>query len=231
MPDDPFVIVKLQVEEALVNADVLFTSWQRIQRTVQSSENQELVWAADELRLALEGIAMDLGDLEAAFKALQANPVKFGVSTKELQSRRTFLNQAQKTVATMQQTIETNVTGGKVPQDKPSPVGRDLNERWIQDERQQQMVMMQEQETHLDGLSGTLVQLRDIAGTMHREMDDQAILLNDLGDQVDRSQGRLSRAMKNITNLLKREEESKSDYCVCCLIIVLIVLLVLVVLI
>ena len=36
-------------------------------------------------------------------------------------------------------------------------------------------MMMQEQDTHLDSMSGTLVNLKEIAGTMNQEFDDQAM--------------------------------------------------------
>lgn len=85
--------------------------------------------------------------------------------------------------------------------------------------------MMQEQDTHLDSMSGTLVNLKEIAGTMNTELEDQAMwvlavmmdyinqkadrcirILDDLGDHVDRSQGRLKRAMNRVTYILKKEE-------------------------
>jgi hypothetical protein len=36
-------------------------------------------------------------------------------------------------------------------------------------------IMMQEQDTQLDGISGTLHNLKDIAGTMHQEVEDHAM--------------------------------------------------------
>ncbi|CAO3590834.1 unnamed protein product [Absidia cylindrospora] len=102
------------------------------------------------------------------------------------------------------------------------------NNRFIDDEQQQQQVMFREQDQHLDSMAGTLVNLKDIAGTMNSEIDDHVILLDELGDNVDRSEGRLKRAMHKVTDILRKEEDSKSGYCVCCLIVILIILLVLV---
>lgn len=36
-------------------------------------------------------------------------------------------------------------------------------------------MIMQEQDHHLDAMGGTLVNLKEIAGTMHREVDDQVM--------------------------------------------------------
>lgn len=42
--------------------------------------------------------------------------------------------------------------------------------------------MMQEQDTHLDSMSGTLVNLKEIAGTMNTELEDQAMWVLASGD-------------------------------------------------
>jgi hypothetical protein len=36
-------------------------------------------------------------------------------------------------------------------------------------------MIMQEQDTHLDAMGGTLVNLKEIAGTMNREVDDHVM--------------------------------------------------------
>ncbi|KAI9266686.1 t-SNARE [Phascolomyces articulosus] len=240
MEDDPFLIVKHQVEDALNNASVLFDSWKRIQQTVSSPKNQELLWTADELNSCLEAIEQDLDDLDEAFAVSQANPGKFNLNASELNLRRSFLAESRNKIQSIRNTMAN-------PPAKNRWTGKDLdtgessssyrsnreqdNDRYIEDEHQQQMIMMQEQDTHLDSMSGTLVNLKEIAGTMNQEFDDQAMILDDLGDQVDRSQGRLQRAMGRVKEILRKEEESKSGYCICCLILVLIILLVLVIII
>ncbi|KAI9491974.1 t-SNARE [Zychaea mexicana] len=239
MEDDPFLVVKHQVEEALNNASTLFDSWKRIQQTVSSPKNQELLWTADELNSCLEAIEQDLDDLDEAFAVSQANPGKFNLNTSDLNSRRSFLTESRNMIQNIRNTMA-NPPAKKRWAGKGSPsegegsssyrsVREEDNDQFIEDERQQQMMMMNEQDTHLDGMSGTLVNLKEIAGTMNHEFDDQAMILDDLGDHVDRSQGRLQRAMSRVKTILKQEEESKSGYCICCLIIVLIILLVLVI--
>ncbi|KAI9317938.1 t-SNARE [Dichotomocladium elegans] len=195
MEDDPFLLVKRQVEDALENATSLFDSWKRIQQTVSSPKNQELLWAADELTSALEAIEQDLDDLDVAFDASQANPSKFRLTAADLNSRRTFLTESRNTLQTIRNTMA-------------NPPAK---KRW--------QILMQEQDTHLESISGTLVNLKEIAGTMNTELDDQAIILDDLGDRVDKSQGRLKRAMYRVTDVLKREEgktaglEKKNYFC------------------
>ncbi|KAG0942678.1 hypothetical protein G6F30_005629 [Rhizopus arrhizus] len=187
---DPFLIVKSQVEDNLSNATNLFESWKRIQQTVSSPKNQELLWTADELNSTLEAIEQDLDDLHEALHISQANPSQFNLT---------------------------------------KTVRQNENSRFIESEQMQQSFVIQEQDQHLDAMGGTLINLKEIAGTMNREIDDHVIILDDLGERVDRSEGRLNTAMRRVTDILRKEEESKSGYCICCLIIILIILLVLVI--
>ncbi|KAI9478183.1 MAG: t-SNARE [Benjaminiella poitrasii] len=232
--EDPFLIVKSQVEDALVNATNLFESWKRIQQTVSSPRNQELLWTADELNSSLEAIEQDIEDLEEALQAAQHNPSQFNLTAKDLNSRKSFLTQSRNTIQNMRNTMA-NPPSKKPysPNDQSSSsyqtARQNDNSLFIESQQQQQMMIMQDQDQHLDAIGGTLVNLKEIAGTMNREIDDQVLILDDLGNQVDRSEGKLKSAMRRVTTILKKEEESKSGYCICCLIIVLIILLVLVI--
>ncbi|CAO3626637.1 unnamed protein product [Cunninghamella blakesleeana] len=237
MEEDPFFIVENQVKEALANADTLFSSWKRIQQTVKSPTNQELLWTADELVTCLDAIEQDLDDLDNALSAAKANPQQFNISAKELNTRQSFIAQSRNNIQSMRNTISnppskqtysTSISANSSDDYKPFQSEND-NSRFIENEQQQQQILFQQQDQHLDTMAGTLVNLKDIAGTMNREVDDHVILLDELGDNVERTDSKLKRAMHRVTDILRREEESKSGYCICCLIIVLIILLVLVI--
>lgn len=93
------------MEDALHNVTLLFDSWKRIQQTVSSPKNQELVWTADELNSNLEAIEQDLDDLDEALNAAQVNPHKFNLSASEMNSRRSFLTEARNKIQTMRNTM------------------------------------------------------------------------------------------------------------------------------
>ncbi|CAO3600675.1 unnamed protein product [Absidia cylindrospora] len=215
MEDDPFVIVENQVKESLVNADNLYSSWKRIRQTVKSPNNQELQWTADELTSCLEAMEQDLDDLDEALSAAKANPQQFHLSTNILNVRQHFLAQSRNTIQSIrndmtnppskQQEYSTSLSHDQSDAFIPYRSEND-NNRYIDDEQQQQQVMFQEQDQHLDSMAGTLVNLKTIAGTMNNEIDDHVILLDELGDNVDRTEGRLKRAMHRVTDILRKEE-------------------------
>ncbi|CEP15032.1 hypothetical protein [Parasitella parasitica] len=215
MDQDPFLIVKHQVEEALLNANNLFESWKRIQQTVSSPRNQELLWTADELNSALEAIEQDVEDLEEALHAVEQNPQRFNLTAKDMNARKKFLTTARNNIQVIRNNLANPPSKKQYsPSNSQSPNGassyqaarQNDNSIFIENEQQQQMMIMQNQDQHLEAMGGTLINLKEIAGTMNREIDDQVILLDDLGDHVDRSEGRLKSAMRRVTTILKKEE-------------------------
>ncbi|CAO3680793.1 unnamed protein product [Umbelopsis ramanniana] len=210
---DPFIAVKKEVEASLDNATTLFNSWKRIYNT---------------------------NDLQESIAAVQAHPEAFNLSGSEVQSRNNFITRTRNTVREIEDTIRNpprkasprNNQGSSsrhLPGEYDASPFADENQRYIDNASGQQAMMMQDQDTQLDSISGTLHNLKDIAGTMHQEVEDHVVLLDELDQHVDMSSNRLGRAMNRVKYILRKEEESKSGYCVCCLILVLIILLILVI--
>ncbi|KAG1500314.1 hypothetical protein G6F47_002331 [Rhizopus delemar] len=204
---DPFLIVKSQVEDNLSNATNLFESWKRIQQTVSSPKNQELLWTADELNSTLEAIEQDLDDLHEALHISQANPSQFNLTSNDLNSRRQFLDKSRNLIQSIRYTLANPPAKNKLSNNQSiETVRQNENSRFIESEQMQQSLVIQEQDQHLDAMGGTLINLKEIAGTMNREIDDHVIILDDLGERVDRSEGRLKAAMRRVTDILRKEE-------------------------
>ncbi|KAG1452223.1 hypothetical protein G6F56_007877 [Rhizopus delemar] len=210
MEQDPFLIVKSQVEDNISNAANLFASWKRIQQTVSSPKNQELLWTADELNSTLEVIEQDLDDLQEALDMSLSNPSQFNLTQKDISSRKKFLDTSRQFIQNIRSTLANPPSKkNKFSQNQSiETVRQNENSRFIENEQQQQQLLVQEQDQHLDAMGGTLINLKEIAGTMNREMDDHVIMIDDLGERVDRSEGRLNTAMKRITDILRKEEVS-----------------------
>ncbi|KAI8580636.1 hypothetical protein K450DRAFT_236556 [Umbelopsis ramanniana AG] len=214
---DPFLVVKKEVEGSLDNATALFDSWKRIYNTVSSPSNEELMWTADELSSSLEAINQDLDDLQESIAAVQAHPEAFNLSGSEVQSRNNFITRTRNTVREMEDTIRNpprkasprNNQGSSsrhLPGEYDASPFADENQRYIDNASGQQAMMMQDQDTQLDSISGTLHNLKDIAGTMHQEVEDHVVLLDELDQHVDMSSNRLGRAMNRVKHILRKEE-------------------------
>lgn len=94
------------MESSISNAQVLFDSWRRISQTVTSPNNQELQWAADELRGTLAAMETDLDDLQETISVVENEPVKFGLTDGDVQTRRNFIAQTRTRVDKMREAID-----------------------------------------------------------------------------------------------------------------------------
>ncbi|CAO3699347.1 unnamed protein product [Rhizopus stolonifer] len=143
-----------------------------------------------------------------------SNPSQFNLTQKDMSSRKKFLDTSRQFIQNIRSTLANPPSKkNKFSQNQSiETVRQNENSRFIENEQQQQQLLVQEQDQHLDAMGGTLINLKEIAGTMNREMDDHVIMIDDLGERVDRSEGRLNTAMKRITDILRKEEESKSGY-------------------
>lgn len=73
-------------------------------------------------------------------------------------------------------------------------------------EQQRQAEILLEQDEALDGVFRTVGNLRQQAGDMGRELEEQVEMLDDMGQVADRVEGKLANGMKRVGWILKRNE-------------------------
>lgn len=98
---------------------------------------------------------------------------------------------------------------------------------YAQFEQQQQMEIMRDQDTHLDGVFHTVGNLRRQADDMGRELEEQREMLEVVDNIADRVGGRLQTGMSKLTHIVRANEDRWSSCFIAVLIFVLIVMLVL----
>jgi hypothetical protein len=89
--------------------------------------------------------------------------------------------------------------------DPDSPVG-DSGDSLAAFEQQRQAEILQEQDEALDGVFRTVGNLRQQAGDMGRELEEQVEILEDMGHAADRVEGKLKNGMKRVGWVLKHNE-------------------------
>jgi t-SNARE complex subunit (syntaxin) len=94
-------------------------------------------------------------------------------------------------------------------------------------EREQQQVLMREQDEHLDGVFRTVGNLRQQADDMGRELEEQTEMIHVVDQLADRVEGRVQTGMSKLAHIMRRNEDRLSSCCIGVLIVVLIVLLIL----
>lgn len=112
----------------------------------------------------------------------------------------------------------------------PDPSSFAINDGETEDyaaqfEQEQQVMMMREQDQHLDGVFQTVGNLRRQADDMGRELEEQMEMLEVVDNLADRVGGRLQTGMEKMKVVLRRSEDRWSSCCIGLLIVVLIILL------
>ena len=86
--------------------------------------------------------------------------------------------------------------------------------------------VLREQDEHLDRLGESIGRQRDLSIQIGSELDDHAMLLDEVDERVDRHQGQLDRANKRLTTFARKAKENWSLTLIVVLIIILVLLIV-----
>ncbi|KAK4239131.1 syntaxin-6 [Achaetomium macrosporum] len=245
--EDPFLQVQQDVLNQLQSARSLFTSYLRIRSLTTSATSPELASARADLESSLTSLAEDLADLVESVRAVESNPSQYGLSAAELTRRKRLVQEVGGEVDDMREELSkvsssTTAAGrnqkgkGGGGNDLPKPSsfaipdgeGGDADNDYAAEfEREQQVMMMREQDEHLDGVFQTVGNLRRQADDMGRELEEQVEMLEVVDQLADRVGGRLQTGMEKLKYVMRRTEDRWSSCCIGVLIVVLIILLIL----
>ncbi|KAK4157209.1 t-SNARE [Chaetomidium leptoderma] len=243
---DPFLQVQQDVLTQLQTARPLFTSYLRIRSLTTSPTSPELASARADLETSLTTLADDLADLVESVRAVESNPSQYGLSAAEVARRKRLVQEAGGEVDDMREELakvssSSSASHNNKTNDLPDPSsfaigdgetggggGADNDNDYAAEfEREQQVVMMREQDEQLDGVFQTVGNLRRQADDMGRELEEQAEMLETVDQLADRVGGRLQTGMEKLKYVMRRNEDRLSSCCIGVLIVVLFMLLIL----
>ncbi|KII87576.1 hypothetical protein PLICRDRAFT_141427 [Plicaturopsis crispa FD-325 SS-3] len=241
MSTDPYHVVQKELQSSLQTAESLRSSYARI-RGMARGESEELIWARNELKATLAALEADLEDLEESVKIVESTDARmFGLTDAEVHERRRYVGRVRHEIESMRAEVTStspatihassshsppnypNSPGARSPMlgTRSPPPGDDQTE-WA---REEQQLMVREQDRTIDTIAGTLNTLAQQAGLMGQEIGEHNELLDDLEAGVDRTDNKLSDAMRKMRKFIRDTEETKSGWCIVILIIVLLALL------
>ncbi|OAJ38409.1 hypothetical protein BDEG_22347 [Batrachochytrium dendrobatidis JEL423] len=180
MSDDPFFVVKREVEQSLVQVGSLYQAWFQ-----QLTNALEIVAAA----------CLDLLIFNGTVQIVQSNPARFKLDRSHIDERKQFVQESRKKVEEMkssvnnpsaarmggQQGMRNNLMGSnKTRTDKYGRTEDEYkvsNQKFVEREQQQQQALMQDQDAQMSDVAVTVGNLREVARVMGSELDDQTRLL------------------------------------------------------
>ncbi|XP_043970735.1 syntaxin-10 isoform X1 [Gambusia affinis] len=234
--EDPFFVVKGEVQKALSRARGLFDRWEELLQEGTQISRDELDWSANELRNCLRAIDWDLEDLSETISIVESNPGKFRLGDNELQERRDFVERTRKSVQEMKDELSSPSAVARAEkknrqeQDRSTGLEAHLvsaNSRYIQEQQEQQQLIIQEQDEQLELVSGSIRVLKDMSGRIGDELDEQAVMLGDFGDEMDQTSSRMDSVLKKLEKVSHMTSSRRQWCAIGVLVAIMIVVLIL----
>nr|XP_040039272.1 syntaxin-6 [Gasterosteus aculeatus aculeatus] len=222
--EDPFFVVKGEVQKAVNAAQSLHHRWSELLQEGGGASKEEMDWTTNELRNSLRSIEWDLEDLDETISIVESNPKKFNLDAAELSKRKAFITTTKQTVKDMKEQMSSPTAAsvdrkntqallgdrgaqGPIWQPGPDKYGRldrqlqNANSHFIEEQQGQQQLMAEQQDEQLELVSGTIGVLKNMSERIGMELDEQSVMLDDFTHEVDSSQSRLDNVMKKLAKV------------------------------
>ncbi|XP_033340250.1 syntaxin-6 isoform X2 [Megalopta genalis] len=237
--ENPFFVVKDEVCKALNKNRGLYGRWTELQDVIVTSptsggipiSRDELEWTTTELRKALRSIEWDLDDLDDTIRIVEKNPTKFKIDNKELTVQRGFIEQAREEVKIMKDKM--NLSRGRdrdstarqplldnsparVPVNhgttKYSKLENEIdspNRQFLGDTLQQQDDMIRQQDEQLGMIGESIGTLKTVSRQINTELDEQAVMLDEFGNELEMTDSKLDATMKKMAKVLHMSNDRR----------------------
>uniref|UniRef100_A0A7N8YHA0 Syntaxin 6 n=1 Tax=Mastacembelus armatus TaxID=205130 RepID=A0A7N8YHA0_9TELE len=213
--EDPFFVVKGEVQKAVNAAQSLHHRWRELLQEGGVASKEEMDWTTNELRNSLRSIDK---------RIVESNPKKFNLDTAELLKRKAFITSTRQTVKEMKEQMSSLAAvsvdkknqlalpaerGAQGPMWQPGPdkysrLDRQLqnaNSQFIEEQQVQQQLIAEQQDEQLELVSGSIGVLKNMSERIGMELDEQAVMLDDFSHEMDNTQSRLDNVMKKLAKV------------------------------
>ena len=108
--EDPYFIVKNDIEKALDNLSQLFDTFKNLsnQEKLSPDKNQQLIEVRGDIKTALRDVQYDIEDIEETVRIVEINPKKFKIGVTEIQSRKDFISHCKNKLTNVENSIRTS---------------------------------------------------------------------------------------------------------------------------
>ncbi|KAM9761496.1 syntaxin-6 [Menidia menidia] len=247
--EDPFFVVKGEVQKAVNAAQSLHQRWKELLQEGVGASKEEIDWTTNELRNSLRSIEWDLEDLDETISIVESNPKKFNLDTAELSKRKAFITRTRSTVKDMKDQMSSPAAcadgrdrqallgergaQGPIWQPGPDKFGRldrqlqNANSQFIEEQQVQQQLIAEQQDEQLQLVSGTIGVLKNMSERIGLELDEQAVMLDDFGHEIDSTQSRLDNVMKKLAKVSHMTSDRRQWCAIGVLLAILLVIVIL----
>jgi len=221
-----------------------------------AATHQEKEWLSTELRNTLRSIEWDLEDLEETVRVLERTPKRYRLNNDDVAVRRKFVIDIRAYVQDIRDRMasvdprfkhvspfKNNVRGQNDQSSVNSGVplhasykysklrndnDYDNNDsQFINDTYEKQQLIMESQDDNLERIGDSVHVLKDMSQRIGSELDEQAIMLDDLGQNMDRTHSRLDTVMKKLAKVTRMSNDKRQWYAIGILLLILFIVILL----
>ncbi|XP_021401534.1 syntaxin-6 isoform X2 [Lonchura striata] len=195
--EDPFFVVKGEVQKAVNTAQGLFQRWTELLQDPSIATREEIDWTTNELRNNLRSIEWDLEDLDETINILfllPGRPAAMWSLPSELRE-----------ISTVALT----------------------NSHFIEEQQAQQQLIVEQQDEQLELVSGSIGVLKNMSQRIGGELEEQAVMLDDFSHELDSTQSRLDNVMKKLAKVSHMTSDRRQWCAIVVLFVILLVVLIL----
>ncbi|XP_019386492.1 PREDICTED: syntaxin-6 isoform X1 [Crocodylus porosus] len=229
--EDPFFVVKGEVQKAVNTAQGLFQRWTELLQDPSIATREEIDWTTNELRNNLRSIEWDLEDLDETISIVEANPRKFNLDATELGIRKAFITSTRQVVREMKDQMsnssvqalaerknrqallgESTSQSWRSGSDKYSRLDREqqlANSHFIEEQQAQQQLIVEQQDEQLELVSGSIGVLKNMSQRIGGELEEQAVMLDDFSHELESTHSRLDNVMKKLAKVSHMTSENR----------------------
>lgn len=234
-----------EVQKAVNSVQELYRRWQDLLNNSNASIKEEFSWTTSEIKNNIRSVEWDLEDLEETIGIVESNPGKFTLSHEEIGTRKTFINNVRRNIHSIKEEINSTETKAKIEKNsrqalvgsvkfqsgnKYSRLDNEIdksNQKYIDESQHQQQSLMRRQDEQLQEVGQSVGMLKSIGVRIDTELDEQSILLDDLGNEVEMTDSKLQTILVRVEKVLKLADDKKQTYVLIALILMMVIVIIL----
>ncbi|KAI5660840.1 hypothetical protein M9H77_20163 [Catharanthus roseus] len=239
---DPFYIVKEEIQESIDKLLSTFHHWERI-----PPDSVEQVHLTKELLAGCESIEWQVDELGKTIDVAARDPSWYGINEAELERRRRWTSNARNQVRNVKKAVVSGKEANGLSTSSADGMRRELmrlasphqtegsnqyptqdNDDLISSESDRQLLLIKQQDEELDELSASVERIGGVSLTIHEELLAQEKIIDDLGNEMESTSNRLDFVQKKVGMIMKKAGAKGQIMMILFLLVLFIVLFVLV---
>ena len=240
--EDPFFIVRGEVNKALGNVNDQYNKWEKLLSDENAVGKEEYNATLSEIKNGIRSIEWDLEDLIETVNIVESNPMKFNLTPNDIIERRDFITNTQSRVKSMKEQFNDPQVLSKVEKSQRSSLIKNghmnkyekldneivqSNQRYIQDTQAQQQLLMGQQDNQLEHVHRSVGVLKSMGSQIGNELEEQAIIIDELSHEVDQTDSRLQTVLVRVEKMLRLADDKKQTYVLIALIFMMVIVVIL----